>query len=93
MSTEGAVLGDIDLLPGFHFPTLDDSLQNYWAFREHPRWNDWWFPFLADGGGDFYVTDLNAPHCGAIRRFRIEETELPIEFESLDRMLETVIAA
>lgn len=80
-NTNGAILDDIHMFPGFYLLTLDDALANYSAFVEDSRWQRGWLPLFANGGGDFYVLD-NAGG-GQIRHFRIDEVEHPVEFSSI----------
>jgi len=85
-------LDDSHLFPGFYLLSLEDSILNYRAFVGNPRWSPGWLPLFANGGGDFYVVDLGSEPSGLVRHFRIDETEHPIEFTSLDGMLTTVMA-
>lgn len=88
-----AAVDDIHLFPGFYLLSLEDALTNYRAFAADPRWAVSWLPLFANGGGDFYVLDLSEPAEGAVRHFRIEESEHPIEFGSLRALLATLAAA
>lgn len=93
-STDGVVaVDDIHLFPGFYLLSLEDAAANYRAFANDARWTAGWLPLLANGGGDFYFLDLNEPGGGSVSHFRIEETEHPIEFGSLQAMLETLAVA
>jgi hypothetical protein len=49
-------------------------------------------PLFANGGGDFYVTDVSGEPAGVVRHFRIEESEHPVEFLTIGSMLATVAA-
>ena len=90
-STKGiSALGDIWLTPGFYLESLEDAALNYLTFVGDSRWTPGWLPIFANGGGDFYVIDLTASGAGAIRHFRIDEVEHPIEFSSLRSFMETV---
>ena len=86
-------LDDSHLLPGFYLLSLEDALHNYRAFVADSRWRQGWLPLFANGGGDFYVVDFCSEPSGAVRHFKIEETEHPVEFKSLDDMLTTVATA
>jgi hypothetical protein len=85
-------LDDIHLFPGFYFLSLEDAIANYGAFVGDARWTPGWLPVFANGGGDFYVTDLSGDLPGVVRHFRIEESEHPIEFVSVVDMLKTIAA-
>ena len=89
----GATLGEIWLIPGFYLLSLDDAIANYRAFAADPRWRFGWLPLFADGGGDFYVVELGREQSGAVRRFRIDEAEHPIEFATVGDFLGTLAAA
>ncbi|MFN8074867.1 MAG: hypothetical protein U0Q15_05520 [Kineosporiaceae bacterium] len=93
--TDTAVAGsldDIHMFPGFYFLSLGDAVANYRAFMGDPRWTPGWLPIFANGGGDFYVTELSGGLPGVVRHFRIEEREHPVEFVTLERMLTTIAA-
>jgi cell wall assembly regulator SMI1 len=86
-----ARLGQLWLWPGFSMPSLAEDVANYQAFRADRRWRPEWFPLFADGGGDFYVWD--AAEGGAVRHFRLEYSEHPVEFGSLTSLVETLAVA
>ncbi len=86
-------LDEIHLFPGFYFLSLEDAIANYQALVADLRWRPGWLPLFANGGGDFYVTDLSNESPGAIRHFRIEESEHPVEFLSVRNMVSTLAAA
>lgn len=93
-SIEGVtVLDDIQLFPGFYMLSLEDAAANYRAFVADRRWAVGWLPLFANGGGDFYVVDLRSGDQCPVRHFRIEETEHPVEFASIDDMLRTLVQA
>jgi len=94
-TTQGLKLGQLWMFPGFYLLCLDDALANYDAFLPNGRWSRWWFPVFADGGGDFYFIELEPGMAwnGAIRRFRIEYDEQPVEFASLADQIKTIVAA
>ena len=85
------MLDDVQIIPGFHFLSLQDSIGNYLAIKSDPRWRSNWFPIFANGGGDFYAIDLSlanenfAPVIG----FILGEDEQEIEYQSLTRMVST----
>jgi len=88
---QGTKLDDIQIIPGFHFLSLQDSISNYLSVKNDQRWNKSWFPVFANGGGDFYAIDLSlstglsAPVVG----FILGEAEQEIEYQSLTTMLLT----
>lgn len=85
-------LDDIHFFPGFYFLSLEDAVANYRVFVADERWTPGWLPVFANGGGDFYVTDLSGELSGSVRHFRIEESEHPVEFSTIGNMLLTIAA-
>jgi cell wall assembly regulator SMI1 len=92
LPSDGCTVGDISMFPGFYLLSLGDALLNYRAFVVDPRWDRGWLPIFADGGGDFYVIDLGHEGTGAMRHFRIDEAEHPVQFDSLTHMARTLEA-
>lgn len=93
-STEGvSAVDDIHMFPGFYLLSLEDAIANCRAFVNDERWSAGWLPVFANGGGDFYVVDLGSPDERAVRHFRIDEAEHPIEFSSIKDMLGTLVQA
>lgn len=92
-STVGVTLDDIHIFPGFYMLSMEDAIMNYRSFVTDPRWRKGWLPIFANGGGDFYVLDLDSLPTGQVRHFRIDESEHPVEFTSLGAMLATLAAA
>ncbi|MFT3943625.1 MAG: SMI1/KNR4 family protein [Ancrocorticia sp.] len=90
---EGAKLGEIWIFPGFYFLPLEDAILNYRTFVGDLRWQVGWLPLFADGGGDFYFVDLGTELEYPIRRFRLEESEHPVEYGSLQEMITTLATA
>jgi cell wall assembly regulator SMI1 len=88
-------LDEIHLFPGFYLLGLADAISNYDAFEDDARWNPAWLPIFANGGGDFYALVCDDAHedYGGIVHFRIEDSYHPIEFASLEAMLQTLAAA
>ena len=90
---EGTILDDLHFFPGFYFMSLEDAMEQFFIVRTDPRWNKAWFPVFANGGGDFYILDLSqsdaesAPVIG----FILNETEHPIEYQSLSAMIDTFV--
>ena len=85
-------VGDIHLFPGYYLLSLEDAIANYQTFLTDSRWTAGWLPIFANGGGDFYVLDLDSSAL-PVRHFRIEESEHPIEFNSLGSLLTTLASA
>ena len=85
-----AAIGQITLWPAFYFTSLDETVANYNAFVDDPRWTQGWLPVFANGGGDLYVVDLSSPGTAPIRHFMIDEIVHPIEFTSLTSMFATL---
>jgi len=85
-------LGDIHFFPGFCLLSMEDAVADYRSFVLDRRWMPGGLPVFANGGGDFYVTDLSGPTPGVVRHFRIEESEHPIEFLTIRDMLVTIAA-
>jgi hypothetical protein len=93
-STAGVgAVDDIHLFPGFYLLSLEDAVANYQAFATDSRWTAGWLPLFANGGGDFYVLDLSLSAGSPVRHFRIDESEHPIEFGSLQALLATLATA
>jgi len=91
-TTGCTTVDDLHMFPGFYMLSLEDALADYQAFFGDSRWDSGWLPVFANGGGDFYVVDLNASQQGAVRHFRIEESVHPVEFLTLSDMLRTIAA-
>lgn len=93
-STDGvAAVDDIHMFPGFYLLSIEDAIANYRAFETDRRWSSGWLPVFANGGGDFYVVDLASQDGSPVRHFRIDESEHPIEFSSINDMLSTLTQA
>lgn len=91
----GTLLDDMHLFPGFYLASVEEALANYAAFRDDRRWNPNWLPVFANGGGDFLAVTCSAQpdDRGQVIHYRIDESEHPVEFVSVSRMLATVAAA
>jgi hypothetical protein len=89
-TTGVASVDDIHLFPGFYLLSLEDAVANYRAFVEDSRWAQDWLPLFANGGGDFYLVELSGGQQRAVRHFRLEEAEHPVEFLSLTDMIDTL---
>lgn len=83
-------IDDIHMFPGFYLLSAEDAVANYRAFVADARWSRSWLPIFANGGGDFYVVDVGEEAQGRVRHFRIDETDHPVEFPSLEAMVATL---
>lgn len=92
-TASGVILDDIHLFPGFYLLSIEDAITNYSAFVTDSRWRPGWLPIFANGGGDFYILDLGSLLTNPVRHFRIEESEHPVEFNSLGALLATLAVA
>lgn len=90
--TSGKLLDDIQMFPGFFMLSMEDAVVNYRTLVRDSRWSAGWVPLFANGGGDFYLVELGHQSCGAVRHFRIDETDHPIEFRSVFDMMSTLAA-
>ena len=84
-------LGEVEIIPGFHFLSLSDAISSYIAMKDDKRWSVSWFPIFANGGGDFYALELvkSKDVPSPIVGFMMGEVEQELEYESLDSMLLT----
>lgn len=88
---EGTPLDDVQIIPGYHFLSLKDAIGCYLAMKDDSRWNPYWFPVFANGGGDFYAVDLSQSNgeSAPVIGFILGEIEQEIEYQSLATMLLT----
>lgn len=88
---DGDLLDDLHFFPGFYFMSLEEALSGYLEFEKHPQWNKFWFPFFANGGGDFYATDSNSDElCPKVLGFLLGEEEQSYEYQSVTSMMKTI---
>jgi hypothetical protein len=87
--SHGVVLDDVHMVPGFYFASLEEALANLESFRKSPRWHSGWLPVFANGGGDFLVVSCDVDR-GAVRHFRIEQADHPIEYATLADFAKTI---
>lgn len=88
-----STLGQLWMFPIYYLLSLDESAATYSALCESGRWQSNWWPVFADGGGDFYVANLNDCSNSQVYHFHNEYMECPIEFDSLSAMMATIAAA
>jgi len=88
---EGAMLDDVQIIPGFHFLSLQDGINSYLAMKDDTSWNPSWFPIFANGGGDFYGVDLSQSdgNLAPIVGFILTQKEQEVEYQNLTAMLLT----
>lgn len=88
---EGTKLDYIQFIPGFHLLSLEDAIYQYNLVKEDQRWNKSWFPFMANGGGDFYNIDLTMSNklTTPIVGFILGELAQEIEYENMTSMMKT----
>src|SRR5262245_36297114 len=88
-TVEGDKLGGIQFFPGFYWMSLDEAIQVYHSISGDARWNRWWFPVFANGGGDFYavICDSNSPYFGEVVGFVVgDDDQQIVEFKSVSAM-------
>ena len=92
---EDDVLDELNFLPGFYFPSLEEAVRIYRERADSEQWHDGWFPILADGAGDFYLVPCAAQPVASVPviGFIHGEPEQPIEYLSMTSMMETVARA
>src|SRR5690348_13248589 len=80
----GDKLGEVGFIPGFYWMKLDEALDVYRSLVNDSRWNKFWLPVFADGGGDFYalICDDRSNDFGAIVGFIVGESDHLVEFQS-----------
>lgn len=88
----GTMLDDIHFFPGFYLFSVEDAVTQYLAMEGDGRWNRAWLPIFANGGGDFYAADFSRTDADSapIIGFLLGQEEHPTEYESLEKMCETV---
>lgn len=92
IGNSGAIpLGSLTLFPGFYFMSLEEGLQTYLQMKDEQDWQESWFPVFANGGGDFYLVDLNE-NKGCVIGYYLYEEEKLVEYTSLERLLATFAA-
>lgn len=88
---KGTMLDNVQIIPGYHFLSLTDAINSYLAMKDDNRWNPSWFPFFANGGGDFYAVDLSQSdgYSAPIIGYILGEDEQEVEYQNLTTMLLT----
>ncbi|BCW86099.1 hypothetical protein IG195_08965 [Arthrobacter sp. TES] len=83
-------LNDLHLVPGFYFPTIDESLAIYDQFVNELDENPAWFPIMADGGSGYSFVDLSHLGQQPIYHFTFEDIEHEKQYDSVRHMLDTI---
>lgn len=88
---EGALLDELHFVPGFFFMSLEEAIRVYFERESAPQWKPGWFPFMADGAGDFYIAAGDASTTGrsTVVGFIHGEPDQPVEYESITAMMQT----
>ncbi len=88
----GDKFDEIRFFPGFYWMNLSEAVEAYNALVNDKRWNRFWLPIFADGGGDFYavICDDQSSDFGAIVGFVVDENDHLVEFQGLTSMLRTI---
>jgi hypothetical protein len=95
LALPGDVLDELNFLPGFYFLSLEEAIQTFHERRDAPQWRPGWFPFLADGAGDFYIVkcEPDVIDASAVIGFLHGEPEQVEEYTCIASMLKTLDAA
>jgi len=90
-TAEGPTLGSLYFVPGYHLLSLEEALQCYQDYKDDKRWNSSWLPFMANGGGDFYIADLTnaTPEQSPVIGYILGESIQDIEYETINSMMAT----
>ena len=88
---KGTMLDDVQIIPGFHFLSIEDSIAYYLELKNEATWCSNWFPIFANGGGDFYAVNLDCSISddSPIICFLLGESDHEIEYENLLSMMLT----
>ena len=90
---ENPLIDDIHFFPGYYILSLEDAIEDYLLFEDHPQWSKDWLPIFANGGGDFYAVDLSlqTKKESPLIDFLLGEPEHDIEFSSITNMFKTIL--
>jgi len=92
VSFDGVKLGQIHFIPGFHLYSLEYAIAHIKANQGDSRWSASWFPFMANGGGDFYIADLSTDSTltSPVINFMLDDVpDVDIEYTSIELMFQT----
>ena len=87
----GATLDDLSFFPGYQLLSLEDAASAYRSMRKAPQWKRGWFPFFANGAGDYYAVSCDTRSRGVIGFLR-GEPDQPVEYTSVPAMFATLAA-
>jgi len=87
----GATGDELSFFPGYQLLSLESAASEYRKMRRAPQWKKGWFPFFANGAGDYYLVSCAPPARGVIGFLR-GEPEQPVEYESVTAMFATLAA-
>jgi cell wall assembly regulator SMI1 len=90
-ATSAGRLGDLYLLPGFYFLSINDALISRRTAIADPRWNPSWLPIMAGSDADFVAVQCDARErdWGTVVRLRHPQ----VMFPSVSALFATVAAA
>jgi|UPI00057CAD0F cell wall assembly regulator SMI1 len=90
---EETVLGDMHIMPGYYFLSLEEALATYDEFVNTLNKNPAWFPLLSDGAGGYAFLDCSASETQPIYDFMFDEPDHKVIFCSIEDMLRTFAEA
>jgi cell wall assembly regulator SMI1 len=91
-SQAGDILDELWFFPGFFLPPLEEAVALFGERKLAPQWRKGWFPFFADGAGDFYVVPCSPKPVDAapVIGFVHGEPDMEVEYLDITRMIETL---
>jgi len=91
--TKDIYLDEIQFIPGYHFLSFQDAISTYNNMKKNHDWNINWFPFMSNGGGDFYAINLlnNENKINVVIGYLRGESEQIVEYECISSMFNTFL--
>jgi tetratricopeptide (TPR) repeat protein len=86
---QGSTLDDLSFFPGYYLLSLEDAVSEYRKVKRERQWKKGWFPFFANGAGDYYVVSCEPATQGVIGFLR-GEPDQPVEYASVTAMFATL---
>ena len=88
----GVILDDVHFFPGFYLLSIDDAIESYRMLRKADDWDSSWFPFMGNGGGDFYAAILKSGETGSamVVGYIRGESAHPVEYVSIAAMMASI---